>query len=54
LGDLEPFFGSLALFNMKTKQKLSENFYFDLNAENTLKLIGKDKKVRNTTKFKVP
>lgn len=31
LGDLEPFFGILALFDLSTGERISENFYFDLN-----------------------
>uniref|UniRef100_A0A0K0FC09 LD20667p (inferred by orthology to a D. melanogaster protein) n=1 Tax=Strongyloides venezuelensis TaxID=75913 RepID=A0A0K0FC09_STRVS len=30
--DLEPIFGSIVLFNLKEKKRLSETFYFDFNA----------------------
>lgn len=36
LGDLEPFFGILALFDLSTGERISENFYFDLNGSATL------------------
>ncbi|KYO40322.1 hypothetical protein Y1Q_0009001 [Alligator mississippiensis] len=31
--EFEPIFGSLALYDIKEKKKISENFYFDLNSE---------------------
>ncbi|XP_069498128.1 dedicator of cytokinesis protein 7 isoform X11 [Ambystoma mexicanum] len=31
--EIEPIFASLALYDAKEKKKISENFYFDLNAE---------------------
>lgn len=40
LGEFEPFFCSLALYNIETKQKLSENFYFDTNNNDTLKFLN--------------
>lgn len=33
LGELEPFFCSLALYDATNKTRVSENFYFDLNSE---------------------
>ncbi len=33
LGELEPFFCSLALYDVTNKCRLSENFYFDLNSD---------------------
>ncbi|XP_041792139.1 dedicator of cytokinesis protein 8 isoform X2 [Chelmon rostratus] len=31
--DIEPIFASMALYDLKEKKKISENFYFDLNSE---------------------
>uniref|UniRef100_A0A674KDX4 Dedicator of cytokinesis protein 7 n=1 Tax=Terrapene triunguis TaxID=2587831 RepID=A0A674KDX4_9SAUR len=31
--EIEPIFASLALYDVKEKKKISENFYFDLNSE---------------------
>uniref|UniRef100_A0A3Q1FCD0 Dedicator of cytokinesis 6 n=1 Tax=Acanthochromis polyacanthus TaxID=80966 RepID=A0A3Q1FCD0_9TELE len=31
--EIEPIFGSLALYDVKEKKKISENFYFDLNSD---------------------
>ena len=31
LGNFEPFYGVLALYDMAKKVKISENFYFDVN-----------------------
>uniref|UniRef100_A0AAQ6AA02 Dedicator of cytokinesis 6 n=1 Tax=Amphiprion ocellaris TaxID=80972 RepID=A0AAQ6AA02_AMPOC len=31
--EIEPIFGSLALYDIKEKKKISENFYFDLNSD---------------------
>ncbi|XP_041446320.1 dedicator of cytokinesis protein 7 isoform X1 [Xenopus laevis] len=31
--EIEPIFASLALYDIKEKKKISENFYFDLNSE---------------------
>ncbi|KAM9746054.1 dedicator of cytokinesis protein 7 isoform 1-T1 [Menidia menidia] len=31
--EIEPIFGSLALYDVKEKKKISENFYFDLNTD---------------------
>uniref|UniRef100_A0A671SXF6 Dedicator of cytokinesis protein 7-like n=1 Tax=Sinocyclocheilus anshuiensis TaxID=1608454 RepID=A0A671SXF6_9TELE len=33
--EIEPIFASLALYDVKEKKKISENFYFDLNSEQT-------------------
>jgi hypothetical protein len=33
LGEYEPFFCRMALFNQKTKKRLSEDFHFDLNSD---------------------
>ena len=40
LGDIEPFFGSLSLYDIKKKQKISENFHFDVNSEQTIEMLG--------------
>uniref|UniRef100_A0A3Q3BHB6 Dedicator of cytokinesis 6 n=1 Tax=Kryptolebias marmoratus TaxID=37003 RepID=A0A3Q3BHB6_KRYMA len=31
--EIEPIFGSLALYDVREKKKISENFYFDLNSD---------------------
>uniref|UniRef100_A0A0N5ALW0 Dedicator of cytokinesis protein 6 n=1 Tax=Syphacia muris TaxID=451379 RepID=A0A0N5ALW0_9BILA len=36
----EPVFGIIALFDIKQKRKISENFYFDLNEEPLLKMLS--------------
>ena len=36
---LEPYFGILALFDLTTGERLSENFYFDVNPETTLSML---------------
>lgn len=40
LGNFEPFFGSIALYDIKKKEKISETFHFDLNDDNVLQLLG--------------
>lgn len=40
LGDVEPVFASMALYDCKEKKKLSENFYFDMNNESTKKMLN--------------
>ncbi|MBN3305788.1 DOCK7 protein, partial [Amia calva] len=37
--EIEPIFGSLALYDMKEKKKISENFYFDLNSDHMKGLL---------------
>uniref|UniRef100_A0A8C6YB30 Dedicator of cytokinesis 6 n=1 Tax=Naja naja TaxID=35670 RepID=A0A8C6YB30_NAJNA len=37
--EVEPIFGSLALYDVKEKKKISENFYFDLNSEHMKSLL---------------
>ncbi|XP_062827498.1 dedicator of cytokinesis protein 6 isoform X1 [Anolis carolinensis] len=37
--EIEPIFGSLALYDVKEKKKISENFYFDLNSEHMKSLL---------------
>ncbi|XP_077186092.1 dedicator of cytokinesis protein 6 isoform X3 [Paroedura picta] len=37
--EIEPIFGSLALYDVKEKKKISENFYFDLNSEHVKSLL---------------
>uniref|UniRef100_A0ACB8EMP7 Uncharacterized protein n=1 Tax=Sphaerodactylus townsendi TaxID=933632 RepID=A0ACB8EMP7_9SAUR len=37
--EIEPIFGSLALYDVKEKKKISENFYFDLNSEHVKGLL---------------
>ncbi|ELR16168.1 Dedicator of cytokinesis [Acanthamoeba castellanii str. Neff] len=38
LGNFEPFYGVLALYDMAKKVKISENFYFDVNDDDVSKL----------------
>jgi len=47
VGHLEPFFITLALYDLGAKKKISENFHVDLNADESMDLIrghvnGKD------------
>ncbi|XP_058146190.1 LOW QUALITY PROTEIN: dedicator of cytokinesis protein 6 [Dasypus novemcinctus] len=37
--DIEPIFGILALYDVREKKKISENFYFDLNSDSTKGLL---------------
>ncbi|TRY91963.1 hypothetical protein DNTS_035458 [Danionella cerebrum] len=37
--EIEPIFASLALYDIKEKKKISENFYFDLNSEQTKAML---------------
>uniref|UniRef100_A0A8C1JD99 Dedicator of cytokinesis 7 n=1 Tax=Cyprinus carpio TaxID=7962 RepID=A0A8C1JD99_CYPCA len=37
--EIEPIFASLALYDVKEKKKISENFYFDLNSEQTKAML---------------
>uniref|UniRef100_A0A8B9HDP5 Dedicator of cytokinesis 7 n=1 Tax=Astyanax mexicanus TaxID=7994 RepID=A0A8B9HDP5_ASTMX len=37
--EIEPIFASLALYDVKEKKKISENFFFDLNSEQTKSLL---------------
>lgn len=37
--EIEPIFASLALYDAKERRKISENFYFDLNTEQTKRLL---------------
>uniref|UniRef100_A0A452IX44 C2 DOCK-type domain-containing protein n=1 Tax=Gopherus agassizii TaxID=38772 RepID=A0A452IX44_9SAUR len=37
--EIEPIFGTLALYDSKEKRKISENFYFDLNSEQVKGLL---------------
>ena len=39
-GTFEPFYGSLALYDVARKKCISEMFYFDLNSETLLQLLG--------------
>jgi hypothetical protein len=40
LGDLEPFFAKIALFDVSKKHRISENFYFDMNGKKIRDLLG--------------
>uniref|UniRef100_A0AAR2JLK4 Dedicator of cytokinesis 6 n=1 Tax=Pygocentrus nattereri TaxID=42514 RepID=A0AAR2JLK4_PYGNA len=37
--EIEPIFGTLALYDVKEKKKISENFHFDLNSEQMKSLL---------------
>ncbi|XP_035270153.1 dedicator of cytokinesis protein 7 isoform X22 [Anguilla anguilla] len=37
--EIEPIFASLALYDAKEKKKISENFFFDLNSEQTKSML---------------
>ncbi|XP_071850435.1 dedicator of cytokinesis protein 7-like isoform X2 [Apostichopus japonicus] len=37
--DIEPVFACMALYDCKEKKKISENFYFDLNADQTRNMV---------------
>uniref|UniRef100_A0A8C3HAA0 Dedicator of cytokinesis 6 n=1 Tax=Chrysemys picta bellii TaxID=8478 RepID=A0A8C3HAA0_CHRPI len=37
--EIEPIFGTLALYDIKEKKKISENFYFDLNSDQVKGLL---------------
>uniref|UniRef100_A0A3Q3WTZ9 Uncharacterized protein n=1 Tax=Mola mola TaxID=94237 RepID=A0A3Q3WTZ9_MOLML len=37
--EIEPIFGTLALYDVKEKKKISENFYFDLNSDQMKTLL---------------
>ena len=39
-GNYEPFFCSIALYDVSTKKKISENFSFQHLADNVLQLLG--------------
>jgi dedicator of cytokinesis protein 6/7/8 len=40
LEQFEPFFCSVALYDVQHKKRISENFYFDLNPDKILDLLG--------------
>ncbi|XP_046870241.1 LOW QUALITY PROTEIN: dedicator of cytokinesis protein 7 [Hypomesus transpacificus] len=37
--EIEPIFASLAMYDVKEKKKISENFFFDLNSEQTKSML---------------
>uniref|UniRef100_A0AAQ4S6U5 Dedicator of cytokinesis 8 n=1 Tax=Gasterosteus aculeatus aculeatus TaxID=481459 RepID=A0AAQ4S6U5_GASAC len=37
--DIEPVFATMALYDLKEKKKISENFYFDLNSEHLKNIL---------------
>ena len=41
IGELEPFFCTLALFDVEKRLKISEDFHFDQNPDGIMKLLGK-------------
>lgn len=40
LGELEPFYCSLALYDANNKIKLSENYYFNFNSDTINQFLG--------------
>eukprot|EP01117_Protostelium_nocturnum_P018478 TRINITY_DN7737_c0_g1_i3.p1 TRINITY_DN7737_c0_g1~~TRINITY_DN7737_c0_g1_i3.p1 ORF type:complete len:1870 (-),score=707.33 TRINITY_DN7737_c0_g1_i3:192-5801(-) len=47
LGEIEPLFGTMALWDVKKEQKISENFNFDLNSSQTYDMLGSFKGSRD-------
>jgi len=45
LGEIEPFFCSLALFDIEKKKKISETFHFDKNSKRLMQLLGPSRRV---------
>jgi hypothetical protein len=43
IGALEPIWGTFAIFDLKKKEKVTENFNFDLNSHSTLETLGPHK-----------
>ena len=39
LTDVEPIFASMALYDVRERRKVSENFYFDMNTESVKKMM---------------
>jgi len=37
--EIEPIFASMALYNVKERKKVSENFYFDMASEPVKKML---------------
>jgi len=37
--EIEPIFASMALYNVKERKKVSENFYFDMTSEQVKKML---------------
>jgi len=37
--EIEPIFASMALYNVKERKKISENFYFDMTSENVKTML---------------
>lgn len=46
IGNIEPYFLSMVLFDMAKKTRLSETFYFDFNDDETIKMIGSESNSR--------
>jgi len=38
--EIEPIFASMALYNVKERKKVSENFYFDMTSEDVKKMLN--------------
>lgn len=39
IGDVEPYFGILAVYDIVKRKKITENFYFEVNNEETSKMV---------------
>lgn len=46
LSQIEPYFTSLALYDVKAGRKLTENFYFDLNEKHARNLLNSNKDLK--------
>lgn len=40
LGEVEPLFLSLLVFDVKSKKRITETFHFQMNSDFTLSLVG--------------
>eukprot|EP01114_Cavostelium_apophysatum_P003911 TRINITY_DN1404_c0_g1_i1.p1 TRINITY_DN1404_c0_g1~~TRINITY_DN1404_c0_g1_i1.p1 ORF type:complete len:1840 (+),score=629.05 TRINITY_DN1404_c0_g1_i1:76-5595(+) len=47
LGEVEPVFGILAIYDLGKKKKVSENFYFECNSNEMTKLLEEHQKVKD-------
>lgn len=49
LGEIEPLFGIVALYDLKKKMKVSENFHFDVNSQPIIDLLSPNHKVSRSS-----
>ncbi len=47
IGDVEPLFGVAMVFDIKKKQKITENFHFDVNSRHVVDLLEYNKGPRD-------